>query len=82
MGRITFAQAIYLALKGELPDEKVGRLIDAVLVSSVDHGATPPSILAARTVASTGAPSPRRSPPGSWRSRACTGAPSRRGWSR
>lgn len=56
MGRITFAQAIYLALKGELPDERVGRLIDAIFVSSVDHGATPPSVLAARTVASTGAP--------------------------
>jgi citrate synthase len=30
--------------------------MDAILVSSVDHGATPPSILAARTVASGGAP--------------------------
>jgi citrate synthase len=38
-----------------LPDEKVGRLLDAILVSSIDHGATPPSCLAARTVASTGA---------------------------
>ncbi len=56
MGRVTFAQAIYLALKGEFPDERVGRMIDAVLVSSIDHGATPPSVLAARTVASTGAP--------------------------
>jgi len=55
MGRITFSQAIYLALKGELPSEKVGKLIDAILVSSIDHGATPPSVLAARTVASTGA---------------------------
>ena len=55
MGRITFSQVIYLALKGELPSEKVGRLIDAILVSSIDHGATPPSVLAARTVASTGA---------------------------
>src|SRR4029077_15404518 len=31
------------------------RLMDAILVSSIDHGATPPSALAARTVASTGA---------------------------
>jgi citrate synthase len=29
--------------------------MDAILVSSIDHGATPPSCLAARTVASTGA---------------------------
>lgn len=55
MGKITFAQAIFLALKGELPDERVAKLLDAMLVSSIDHGATPPSALAARTVASTGA---------------------------
>lgn len=54
MGTITFSQAIYLVLKGEMPSPEVGRLIDAVLVSSVDHGASPPSVLAARTVASTG----------------------------
>src|SRR5437899_9328444 len=29
--------------------------MDATLVASIDHGATPPSALAARTVASTGA---------------------------
>ncbi len=56
MGRVSFAQAIYLILKGELPDEKTGKLIDAILVSSIDHGATPPSTLAARTIASTGSP--------------------------
>jgi len=55
MGKITFSQAIYLVLKGELPSPEVGKLLDAVFVSSVDHGAGPPSVLAARTVASTGA---------------------------
>ena len=55
MGRISFAQAIYLVLKGELPSAEVGKLVDAIFVSSVDHGAGPPSILTARTVASTGA---------------------------
>ncbi len=55
MGRITFAQAIYLILKGELPSSAVGRLLDAIFVSSIDHGASPPSVLTARTVASTGA---------------------------
>jgi len=55
MGKISFAQAIYLILKGEFPSPEVGRLIDAIFVSSVDHGASPPSVLAARTVASTGA---------------------------
>jgi citrate synthase len=55
MDRVTFGQAVYLALRGELPSPQVGRLMDAMLVSSIDHGATPPSALAARTVASTGA---------------------------
>ena len=56
MGKVTFADAIWLALTGDLPDAALSRLINAILVSSVDHGATPPSTLAARTVASTGAP--------------------------
>jgi citrate synthase len=55
MGQVSFSQAIYLVLKGELPSRAVGRLLDAIFVSSVDHGAGPPSALAARTVASTGA---------------------------
>jgi len=54
MGKISFAQAIYLVLKGEFPTPEVGKLIDAIFVSSIDHGASPPSVLAARTVASTG----------------------------
>jgi citrate synthase len=56
MGKVTFADAIWLALTGDLPDAALSRLVNAMLVSSVDHGATPPSTLAARTVASTGAP--------------------------
>ena len=55
MGRVPFAHAVYLTLKGELPTEAQGRVMDALLVASVDHGATPPSALAARTVASGGA---------------------------
>lgn len=56
MGEITYAQAIFLALKGELPTKGVAKLLDAMLVSSIDHGATPPSTIAARTAVSTGAP--------------------------
>ncbi|MFQ5706140.1 MAG: citryl-CoA lyase [bacterium] len=56
MGKVSFGQVVYLALKGELPAENIGKLIDAMLVSSIDHGATPPSTLSAITVASTGAP--------------------------
>jgi len=55
MGRVSFAQMVYLLLKGELPSENTGKLIEAIFVSSVDHGTTPPSALSAITVASTGA---------------------------
>jgi succinyl-CoA synthetase alpha subunit len=55
MGRVSFGAAVYLILTGEMPSPAVARLMDAILVSSIDHGATPPSALAARTVASTGA---------------------------
>ena len=55
IGKITFPQAIYLILTGNLPDANTGKMMDALLVSSIDHGATPPSTLAARTIASTGA---------------------------
>src|SRR6266853_4147671 len=55
MGRVSFGPAVYLILTGELPSDAIGRLMDGILVSSIDHGATPASALAARTVASTGA---------------------------
>ena len=55
MGRVSFGAAVYLILTGELPSPAIARLMDGILVSSIDHGATPPSALSARTVASTGA---------------------------
>jgi citrate synthase len=55
MGQVSFGAAVYLILTGELPSPAVARLMDAILVSSIDHGATPPSALSARNVASTGA---------------------------
>jgi citrate synthase len=55
MGRVSFGAAVYLILTGELPPPAIARLMDAILVASIDHGATPPSALSARTVASTGA---------------------------
>jgi citrate synthase len=55
MGRCSFAEAIYLLLVGELPTPAIGRLLEALFVSSIDHGATPPSTAAARHVATTGA---------------------------
>ena len=54
MGRVSFGEAIYLLLTGELPGLSIGRLIEAMLVSFIDHGATPPSTLVARNAATTG----------------------------
>ncbi len=56
MGRLSFGEAIYLLLQGELPSPAIGRLMEALLVSFIDHGATPPSTLASRNTATTGAP--------------------------
>ena len=56
MGRLGFAEAVYLLLIGELPTPAIGRMLNAVLVSSLDHGVMPPSTLAARNVATSGAP--------------------------
>ncbi|MFH2055681.1 MAG: citryl-CoA lyase [bacterium] len=54
MEKASFSDVIYLLLKGELPDEKTSEMMRAILVSSVDHGVTPPSVLATRTVMSAG----------------------------
>jgi citrate synthase len=56
MGRLTFGESIYLLMMGDLPSPGIGRLMEAMLVSFIDHGATPPSTLAARNTATTGAP--------------------------
>ena len=56
MGRLTFGETIYLLLMGEVPSPAIGSLMEAMLVSFIDHGATPPSTLAARNTATTGAP--------------------------
>ena len=56
MGRLSFAEAVFLILRGELPTPTMGKLFGAALVSSIDHGVTPPSTIAARNVATSGAP--------------------------
>ncbi|GJM23846.1 MAG: citryl-CoA lyase [Phycisphaerae bacterium] len=56
MGNVDFGQAVHLLLRGELPDAAVGKLITAIIVSSIDHGPTAPSVHGARLSASTGAP--------------------------
>lgn len=56
IGRLGFSEGIYLILRGELPSPTIGRLFSAILLSSIDHGVTPPSTLAARNTATAGAP--------------------------
>ena len=45
MGRLTFGESIYLLLMGEVPSPAIGSLMEAILVSFIDHGITPPSTL-------------------------------------
>lgn len=54
MEKASFSDAVFLMLKGEMPDRKASEMMRAILVSSIDHGVTPPSVLAARTVMSAG----------------------------
>lgn len=54
IGRISFAQMIWLMTRGELPTEGEGRLLDAALVSGVDHGPQAPSIAIARMAVTCG----------------------------
>jgi len=56
IGRVSFGQAAYLLLVGELPDAKAGNILEAILVSVIDHGPAAPTAKAARIVANTGAP--------------------------
>ncbi len=56
MAHLSFSQAVYLILRGELPDDKESRMMEAILVSSIDHGASPPSVLGTRNVISGGNP--------------------------
>ncbi len=54
MDHTSFSDAVFLVLKGELPSPSESEMFRAIHVSSVDHGVTPPSVLAARTVMSAG----------------------------
>ena len=55
IGTIPFPAVVHLLYTGELPDPATARLIDALMVASIDHGAGAPSVLAARTAISGGA---------------------------
>ncbi len=54
MGKLSFSDAIFLILRGELPKREESEMMRAILVSSIDHGVTPPSVLSTRNVLSGG----------------------------
>jgi citrate synthase len=54
VGTTSFSSVVYLLYAGELPAPAAARLLDALMVASVDHGPGTPSVLAARTVISGG----------------------------
>ncbi|RZT29263.1 citryl-CoA lyase [Cupriavidus agavae] len=54
IGNVSFAQMIWLMLRGELPERRQGALLDAALMAAVDHGPQAPSIAIARMAATCG----------------------------
>lgn len=55
IGQVSFAQTIWLMVRGELPSPAQARLLEAALVAGVDHGPHAPSIAIARMAVSCGA---------------------------
>ena len=54
IGRVGFAEMVFLMTRGELPHPDAARLFEAALVAGVDHGPQAPSIAAARMAITCG----------------------------
>lgn len=54
IGNISFVHMIWLMTRGELPSDAEAQLLDATLMSAVDHGPQAPSIAIARMAATCG----------------------------
>lgn len=54
IGRVGFVDMIYLMTRGELPSRPAAGLLEAALVSAVDHGPQAPSIAVARMAITCG----------------------------
>ena len=46
IGQTTFAEMMFLMLQGRLPTRQQARVLDALLVASIEHGIAPPSMIA------------------------------------
>ena len=56
IGNVSFAEMIWLIVRGDRPTPAQARLFEAALVSAVDHGPQAPSIAAARMAVTCGLP--------------------------
>jgi citrate synthase len=54
IGKVSFPEMIWLMTRGDLPTAEQGRLLEAALVASVDHGPHAPSIAIASMAATCG----------------------------
>lgn len=54
IGRVSFAEMVWLMTRGDLPTPAQSALLDAALVSAVDHGPQAPSIAIARMAMTCG----------------------------
>jgi citrate synthase len=54
IGNRSYGEVLYLLLLGKLPTKEDAKLLEAVIISVIDHGVKPPSTIAAVTVANTG----------------------------
>ncbi len=56
VGRLSFAEMVWLVTRGEVPEAAKARLLEAALVAAVDHGPQAPSIAIARMAVTCGVP--------------------------
>ncbi len=54
MGNRNYGEVLYLLLLGKLPSQAQAKMLEAIIISVIDHGVKPPSTIAAVTVANTG----------------------------
>jgi citrate synthase len=54
IGNVSYAQTVWLMLRGDLPTASQARLLEAALVAAVDHGPQAPSIAIARMAMTCG----------------------------
>jgi citrate synthase len=54
IGRVSFAEMVWLLTRGELPDPAAAKLLEAAIVAAVDHGPQAPSIAIARMAMTCG----------------------------